>query len=209
VKYASLATMLSSLLVLSACSLFKSQEDAPQVYLLRPAPAPGAVAVPGVLAVQRPSVQPGLDTDLIMLTHGQELDHFAGSRWGEPLPRVVAVLAVQSLAGGGGFANVAEAGRAGVASDFELQLTVRHFEAAYESLGTAPVVQVALDCTLAAGAPRRVLGRCDAIASEQATDNRMGAIVAALEKAAQRAMAEVRSKAVAAATAASAGTAAR
>lgn len=201
-KYASFATMMSSLLLLSACSLFKSKEDAPQVYLLRAAPSSGAVAVPGVLTVMRPSVQPGLDTDLIMLTRGQELDHFAGSRWGEPLPRVIATLAVQSLAGGGGFANVAEAGRASVASDFELQLTVRHFEAAYEDLAQAPVVQVAFDCTLAAGTPRRVLGRCDATASEPAEANRMGAIAAALEKAAQRAMTEVRGKAVAAAAAA-------
>jgi ABC-type uncharacterized transport system auxiliary subunit len=183
--------------LLASCSLLKSKEDAPQVYLLRAAPATGAVAVPGVLVVMRPSVQPGLDTDLIMLTRGRELDHFAASRWGEPLPRVVAALAVQSLSGAGGFANVAEAGRAGVAGDFELLLTVRHFEAAYETLATAPVIQVAFDCTLTAGAPRRVLGRCDATASEPAEDNRMGAIVAAMEKAAQRALAEVRTRAVA------------
>ena len=208
-KYASITTIMSSLLLLSACSLFKSKEDTPQVYLLRPAPASGAVAVPGVLTVLRPSVQPGLDTDLIMLTRGQELDHFAGSRWGETLPRVIATLAVQSLAGGGGFANVAEAGRAGVASDFEMTLTARHFEAAYESLALAPVVQVAFDCTLTGGTPRRVLGRCDATASEPAEANRMGAIAAALEKAAQRAMGEVRSKAVAAANAATTGAAAR
>jgi ABC-type uncharacterized transport system auxiliary subunit len=209
VKYASITTMMSSLLLLSACSLFKSREAAPQVYLLRAAPTSGAAAIPGVLTVLRPSVQPGLDTDLIMLTRGQELDHFAGSRWGEPLPRVIATLAVQSLAGGGGFANVAEAGRAGVASDFELQLTVRHFEAAYENPALAPVIQVAFDCTLTAGAPRRVLARCDATASEPAQANRMAAIAAAMEKAAQRALGEVRSKAVAAANAAPAGAAAR
>ncbi len=199
-KYASITTMMSSLLLLAGCSLLKSKQEAPRVYLLRAAPAAGTVTVPGVLTVLRPSVQPGLDSDLIMLTHGgQELDHFAASRWGEPLPRVVTALAVQSLTGAGGFANVAEAGRAGVASDFELLLTVRHFEAAYETLSAVPVIQVAFDCTLAAGAPRRVLGRCDAMASEPAEDNRMGAIVAAMEKAAQRALAEVRTKAVAAA----------
>jgi cholesterol transport system auxiliary component len=194
---------------MASCSLLKSKEDAPQVYLLRAVPASGAVAVPAVLTVLRPVVQPGLDTDQIMLTHGLELDHFSASRWGEPLPRVVAMLAVQSLSGPGGFATVAESGRAGVASDFELMLTVRHFEAAYESLASAPVIQVAFDCALTAGTPRRVIGRCDATASEPAEDNRMGAIVAAMEKAAQRALAEVRTKAVAAANAAPAGAAAR
>lgn len=200
-KLASITALFVASSLLTACSLFKSKEGPPQVYQLRAAPASGAVAVPGVLTVLRPAVQPGLDTDLIRLTRGQELDHFAGSLWGEPLPRVVAVLAVQSLAGGGGFANVAETGRAGVASDFELMLTVRHFEAAYENVAMAPVIQVAFDCTLSAGAPRRVLGRCDATASEPASENRMGAIMAAMEKAAQRAMGEVRSKAVAAASA--------
>lgn len=201
-KYASITTAMSSLLLLTACSgLLSSKEDTPGIYVLRAAPASTApVAVPGVLAVLRPVVQPGLDTDLIMLTrNGQELDNFAASRWGESLPRVVAALAVQSLAGGGGFANVAEAGRAPVASDFELLLTVRHFEAAYESVGAAPVIQVAFECTLTAGSPRRVLGRCDASASEPADGNRMGAIVAAMEKAAQRALVEVRTEAVAAA----------
>jgi ABC-type uncharacterized transport system auxiliary subunit len=213
VKYASISTRvpihlfcgLLSAALLSACgSLLSSKDTPPSTYVLRAAPASAApAAVPGVLTVLRPVVQPGLDTDLIMLTrNGQELDHYAASRWGESLPRVVAALAVQSLAGGGGFANVAESGRAPVASDFELLLTVRHFEAAYESAVAAPVIQVAFECTLTAGAPRRVLGRCDAAASEPATGNRMGAIVAAMEIAAQRALAEVRAEAVAAAGAA-------
>jgi cholesterol transport system auxiliary component len=185
-------------MVLAACSGLRSKDLPDQTYLLRTAPATGPAAVPGVLAVARPSVQPGLDTDRIMLTrNGQELDQFAGSRWGESLPRVITALVVQSLSGGGGFANVIEAGRGTVTSDYELLLTVRHFEAAYAAGSAAPVIHVALECTLVAGAPRRVLGRCDAAASEPATENRMAAIVAAMERAAQRALAEVRTAAAA------------
>ncbi|HTQ37287.1 MAG TPA: ABC-type transport auxiliary lipoprotein family protein [Steroidobacteraceae bacterium] len=186
--------------LLAACSGLRSAAPPERTYLLRAAPAAaGPAAVPGVLAVLRPAVQPGLDTDNIMLTRaGQELDHFAASRWGEPLPRVIAALAVQSLAGGGGFANVVDAGSA-VASDYELLLTVRHFEAAYETEGAPPVIHVAFDCVLTTGSPRHVLGRCDAAASEPAADNRMAAIVAAMEGAAQRALADVRTAAVAAA----------
>lgn len=199
-KVASIAAAMSLGLLLAACSGLQSKDEPDQTYLLRAAPAPGAAAVPGVLAVLRPAVQPGLDTDRIMLTRGgQELDQFAASRWSESLPRVVAALAAQSLAGGGGFANVVEAGRATVASDYELLLTVRHFEASYDSAGAAPVIQVAFECTLTAGTPRRVLGRCDGAASEPAQGNRMALIVAALERAAQRALAEVRTAAVAAA----------
>lgn len=189
--------------LLTACSGLRSKDEPDRTYLLRAAPATGTAALPGVLSVLQPVVQPGFDTDRILLTRaGQELDHFAASRWGDALPRVIATLAVQSLAGGGGFTHVVEAGRPAVASDYELLLTVRHFEAAYESASALPVIQVAFDCTVTAGTPRRVLGRCDAAASEPAAENRMTAIVAAMELATQRALADVRAAAVSAARAA-------
>jgi len=188
--------------LLAGCSGLRSEAPPDQIYVLRAAPStPGPAAVPGVLSVLRPAVQPGLDTDRIMLTRdGQQLDHFAASRWGETLPHVVAALAAQSLTGGGGFANVMDAGRAAVVSDFELLLTVRRFEAAYETAGAPPVIHIEFECALLAGAPRHVLGRCDAAASESASDNRMSSIVGAMEHAAQRAFADVRTAAVAAAT---------
>ena len=191
------------LIALAACSGLRSKAEPDHMYLLRAAaPAPGPAAMPGVLVVLRPTVQPGLDTDRIMLTRaGQELDQFAASRWGESLQHVIAALAVQSLAGGGGFANVVESGSAAVASNYELLLTVRHFEAAYDA-GATPEIHVAFECVLTAGTPRRVLGRCDATANEPVGENRMAAIVAAMERAAQRALAEVRTGAVAAARAA-------
>jgi ABC-type uncharacterized transport system auxiliary subunit len=191
--------------LLTACSGLRSEAPPERTYVLRAAaPATGGAAVPGVLTILRPAVEPGLDTDRIMLTrNGQELDHFAASRWGESLPRVVAALAVQSLAGGGGFANVVDADRTSVASDYQLLLTVRHFEAAYGSDGGPPVIQVAFDCALLSSTSRQILGRCDAAASETADGNRMSAIVAAMERAAQRALADVRTGAVAAAQASS------
>ncbi len=190
------AALLGVLLV--ACSGLTSKTRPDQTYVLRAAPEAGAPAVSGVLAVLRPAVQPGLDTDRIMLTRpGQELDQFAASRWGESLPRVIAALAVESLAGGGGFGTVVDSSRAAVASDYELLLTVRHFEAAFDSPKAPPVIHVAFECTLAAGTPRRVIGRCDGAAEEPATENRMSAIVAAMERAGQRAMATVRAGAVA------------
>jgi cholesterol transport system auxiliary component len=203
VKSASITTVILTSALLASCSILQSKDEPDQTYLLRAAPAAtGPATVPGVLSLLRPVVQPGFDTDRIMLTrNGQELDHFAASRWGESLPRVVAALAMQSLSGGGGFANVVDAGRVNVAGDYELLLTVRHFEAAYET-GVAPVIHVAFECTLTAGVPRRVLGRCDAETTEPASGNRMAAIVAAMEIAAQRALATVRAAAVAAAIAA-------
>jgi ABC-type uncharacterized transport system auxiliary subunit len=181
--------------------MFGNGAVADRTYVLRAATPAGPPSVQGVLAVLRPAVQPGLDTDRIMLVRGgQELDHFAGTRWGDALSKVVGALAVQSLSGGDGFSTVVDPARAAVASNYELLLTVRHFEATYESAGSRPpVAHVAFECTLTAGTPRRVLGRCDAETSEPASSNSMGVIVAAMERAAQRAMAELRDSAVAAA----------
>ena len=185
-------------MLLVACSGLRNKSEPEVTYVLRAAPAPGAPAVQGVLAVLRPAVQPGLDTDRIMLTRaGQELDQFAASRWGESLPRVIAALTVESLAGGGGFATVVDSSRAAVTSDYELMLTVRHFEAAFGTGKAPPVIHVAFDCALMAGTPRKVIGRCDGMAEEAAAENRMSAIVAAMERAAQRALADVRAGAVA------------
>ncbi len=188
-----LSVLLAAVVLLTACSLRRAEPD--RIYVLRPAASAGAAAVTGVLAVPRPAVQPGLDTERIALVRaGNELDYYAASRWGDSLPRVLGAFAVEALAGSGGFTTVLAADRMAVASDYELLVTVRHFEAHYES--AAPVVQVALECALVAGAPRRVLGRCDAAASEVAEANRMGAIVAAFEVATRRAFEEARSKAV-------------
>jgi ABC-type uncharacterized transport system auxiliary subunit len=201
VKPASITTIILTASVLVACSGLTSKAQPDQTYVLHAAPSSaGAAGVQGVLAVLRPEVQPGLDTDRIMLTRaGQELDHFAASRWGESLSKVVGALVVESLAGSGGFTNVVDSGRAAVTNDYELLLTVRHFEAAYDGSGAAPVAHVVFECALTAGTPRRIIGRCDAAADEPAAANRISAIVAALESAAQRALADVRTAAVAAA----------
>ncbi len=189
-------------MLLTACSGLQRGDDPDRLYVLRPAPASTApIAVPGVLLVLRPAMQPGLENDRIaLLRDGNELNYYAASRWGDTLSRVLAAFAVESLAGPGGFGTVASADRAILASNFELLLTVRHFEVQYAD-GASPVAQVAFECVLTTGAPRRVLGRCDVSASEPADENRMGEIVPALERATQRAMAEMRTKAVAAATA--------
>jgi cholesterol transport system auxiliary component len=191
-------------LLLAGCGGLRSDASPDRIYVLKAAQpaAPATTIVPGMLVVQRPAVQPGLETDRIALTRpGNELDFFAASRWGGSLPAVLGAFAVQSLAGS--FATVAGAERGAGAGDFELLITARHFEAEYAQ-GGAPVVRVALDCLLVAAAPRRVVGGCDVDVREPAADNRMGAIVTAFEQAAQRALQEVRVKAVAAATAAAA-----
>jgi cholesterol transport system auxiliary component len=190
--------LLAGSALLCACSGLRSGAKADQIYVLHAAPVATGTPVAAVLAVPRPVAQPGLDTDRIaLLRAGNELDYYAASHYGETLTRVLGVLAVQSLAGGDGFATAISADRAAVHSDYDLLLTVRRFEADYAGGALLPTVQVAIDCMLIASSPRNVLGNCDGAASEPVAANRMSEIVAALERATQRALADVRTRAVA------------
>jgi ABC-type uncharacterized transport system auxiliary subunit len=193
-------------LLLAGCSGLRSGAVPDRIYVLNAAPFVATVEpLAAVLLVPRPVMQPGLDTDRIALVRpGNELDYYAASRFGEPLPKVLSALVLQSMGGADGFATTVSTDRAGLSGDFELLLTARRFEAEYLTGAALPSVQVAIDCLLVTGAPRRVLGRCDGAATEAATADRMGEIVLAMERAAQRALAEVRSKAVALARAAGA-----
>lgn len=185
--------------LLAGCGVLGGAKTEPdRLYVLRAAPVQGATPVAAVLSVVRPQVHPGLDSHRLALTRpGNELDYFAASRWGGSLPDVLAAFAVHSL--DGSFTTVVGGGRSAGPAQFELLLTARHFEAEYESGSGAPVVRVTLECLLVDASPRRVVGNCDAEAREPAGENRMAAIVRAFERAAQRAMEEVRGKATAAA----------
>jgi ABC-type uncharacterized transport system auxiliary subunit len=180
-----------ALLALAGCGGLRSDAEPDRLYVLRverPA-ASGEAPVAGLLLVPRPAVQPGLDTARIALTRpGNQLDFYAAARWSGALPQVLTAFAVQSL--DGAFTTVAAADRGPGAADFELLMTARHFEAEYDDAGGAPQVRVALESSF------------EVDVREPAERNRMSSIVAAFERAAQRALAEVRSSAVAAARAA-------
>lgn len=202
---AAAVTVLGMAALLAGCGGLRSRSEPDRIYILQAAPAAAAGTVPGLLLVPRPAVQPGLDTDRIALTRpGNELDYYAASRWGAALPPVLAAFAVQSM--NGSFTTVSSAERGAGAGDFELLLTVRHFEAEYAGGDGAPTVRVSLDCLLVNRAPRRVLGSCDSEVREPAGQNRMASIVAAFETASRRALEQVREKAVAAARTAAAAT---
>jgi ABC-type uncharacterized transport system auxiliary subunit len=190
----------ASLALLAGCKgLLRNEEMPDRIYVLHAAPAADSgQPVAAVLSVPRLVVGPGLDTDRIALTRaGNELDYYSASRYGDSLPKVLSTLVLQSMGGSDGFATAVSTERAALPSDFELLLTVRRFEAEYTAALSPPRAQVAIDCVLVAGAPRRVLGHCDGAATEPAGADRMGEIVPALERAAHKALAEIRTKAVA------------
>lgn len=182
----------------------KRSSPGEQVYILHPAalPATGAgnaATVNAMLVVPQPEAQPALNTPRIALTQpGNRLDYFADSRWGAPLPQVLGALLVESLVASKMFSVVAGTDPSAGHGDFQLLLTVRHFEAEYTGSATdsIPVARVSFECLLTSSSPRRVVGRCDAEAREPAAGNRMGEIVAALDRAAQKALSDMTGKAV-------------
>jgi ABC-type uncharacterized transport system auxiliary subunit len=189
----------AAMALLAACSGLKSSAPGEQIYVLHPAVTGSAGAVVNaMLVVPQPEVQPALNTHRIALTQPENrLDYFANSRWSAALPQVLGALAVESLVASKTFAVVAGVDPGAGAGDFQLLLTVRHFEAEYsgDPAGIAPVARVSIECLLTGGAPRHVLGRCDAQGQEPARENRMSEIVAALDVATQRVLSEIAGKA--------------
>lgn len=180
-------------LLLGGCGgLLRSTAPAEQTYRLRAAvPAAVAAPLPVTLQLLPVAVQPGLDTVRIALVQpGNRLDWYAGARWAGPLGDVAAALLAQSLRDSGRFARVAS-DAAAMDADLALAVTVRRFEAEQSGEGTVPVAQVRLECTVSNLATHRQIGAFTAQAQVPAQQNRLGAVVAALEQAAQQAVAEV------------------
>ena len=150
----------------------------------------GAVAIPADLTVLTPRVRTGLDNDRIAALYpDRRLDYFAAARWSGPLDEVVQDLALQAFHGR--FRNVGtdtSAFRGG----YWLELEVVDFQAEYTgSPAAAPTVHVHLHARVGNGMDRRVLGEFDADARQAAAENRLAAVVAAYEAAAQRALDEI------------------
>lgn len=191
-----LLVLLAPALLLGGCGgLLRSAAPAEQTYHLRAAAAAGAAGparpVPATLQLLPVAVQPGLDSARIALVRpGNRLDWYAGGRWAGPLGDVAAALLAQSLRDSGRFAQVG-VDAAAMDADLALAVTVRRFEAEQAGEAGLPVARVQLDCTVSNLVTHRQLGAFTAEARVPAQQNRLGAVVAALEQAAQQAVAEV------------------
>lgn len=179
--------------LLSGCSLFKSNLVQEQVYVLRPvAPAAAATTVSAGLQLPKPTMDPGLDNERIALVRpGNRMDYYAGARWGGTLADVWDSLIAQRTRASGAFA-VVDTDRGGFGAQYVLAITVRRFEAEYgANPDAAPTARVMLECTVGDRVARRTLANFDIVASAPADANRLGAVVAALDRAANEAITQV------------------
>jgi cholesterol transport system auxiliary component len=180
-------------LVLAGCAGgLRSDAPAVQTYFLRVVPpraAPAPTPAAGSLQVARPLPAPGLAGDAIVVVQpDRRIDAYAASRWAGSLPDLVESLAVETFRSRGEIATVVDS-RSAFPAEWLLQVRIRRFDAQYTSAGGAPRVVVALDCTLGRRVDRDIVATFAAEGSAQASDNRLGAVVAAFEQAANEALA--------------------
>jgi len=180
----------------AACtgSLFQSKVVAPSTYLLS-APAAASAAAPaplaGDLAVLKPRVRAGLDTDRIAVLYpDRRLQYFADARWSGSLDDVVQDLAVQAFRNGAQLKNVS-ADASVFGSGYWLEIEIADFQAEYASAGAPPTINVRLLARVGSAGTRHILASFNAGARQTATDNRLTAIVDAYERAVNAALAEI------------------
>lgn len=198
---------------LGACtgSLFQSKAVPPAVYMLSAAmqPAGSAAAAPAApagggpagagpastmpfdLAVLKPKLRTGLETDRIAVLYpDQRLDYFADARWSGPLGDVLQDLVLQEFHSRANLRTVSSDASV-FSSAYWLETEVTDFQAEYVPAATAPTVRVHILARVGSSGDRRILGQFDVTAVQPAADNRLTAIVEAYAHAADVAMTQI------------------
>lgn len=182
----------------SACtgSLLESKLPVNLAYVLASAPAAANHTPLAVdLAIGRPNMAPGLESERIAVVDGRQLDYYRGARWGSRSADVVQTLLVDSWQDQHLFRSVT-AEQARVSADYVLDVDVRDFQS--EQRAGAPRVNVQLVGRLIRVVDRRLIGTYQAQSQVDATEERMSAVVAAFESAAQQVALELANQAHAA-----------
>lgn len=186
-----LAAALGAALLCAGCGggLFRSDIPVPATYVLLPAePVEASSGSPTRtvdLVVGVPHVAPGLDTQRIAVLRERRLDYFRDARWGGTTAEIVQALVVATLQDRALFRSVT-AEQARIAAHYMLDIEVRDFQAQYDD-SNAPGVQVAFLARIVRIADRRLIGTVRVAADRVAQANRMSAVAAAFEEAAQEA----------------------
>jgi ABC-type uncharacterized transport system auxiliary subunit len=155
------------------------------------APVGAAAAVAVDLAVIKPRVRAGLDTDRIAALYpDRRMDYFADVRWTAALDEVLQDLAVQEIRLNPGLHNVS-ADLSVFASTYWLEIEVLDFQAEYSAANAAPTVRVHFLARIGNAGDRHVLARFEPDIHEAAADNRMSSIVDAYNRAADQALADI------------------
>lgn len=173
----------------TACgSLFESKISLPARYVIAAAPAAASSSQTAAsetdLAISRPDVAPGLDSDRIAVLRGRQLDYFRGVQWGGSVTEVVQAMLVNSFQGQQLFHSVTSE-QARVSSNYLLDVEVRDFQAEYSEGRASPQVRVTIVGRIIRIKDRQLIDTLVATASRPAQENHMDVVAAAFESAAQ------------------------
>ena len=179
----------------SGCSAgLHSSAPSPQTYLLKVMEPParedqGTQQQPKAsIQISRPQARPGLDTDRIAIVKpGHKGDYYASAQWAGAVPDVVESLLIDRLRASRRW-TVVQSSRNAFPADYLLQVRVSSFDAEYTDEKSAPRVTVAMDCTIGRRVDREMLAAFSVTGTALADANRLGAVAAAFETAANAAL---------------------
>jgi cholesterol transport system auxiliary component len=176
----------ASALSLSACGNLLGPPDAGSIYTVRPSfsPAPAQTEKVGwALAVMRPDVSGGLDTDRIALIQADgTMDYYAKATFPDRLPATIQRALVDGFEASGRITGVAREQDA-LHTDYNLLTEVKDFEAKYSAPDTVPSVTVVLNVKLSTSHSRKIIGSFITTQTVNATANSTAAVTQALSQA--------------------------
>jgi cholesterol transport system auxiliary component len=181
-------------LTLSGCGTdLLGPPEAGPIYPVRPTFTPPAAGekVSWALAVMRPDVPSGLDTDRIALLQANgTLDYYAKATYPERVPAAVQRALVDGFESSGRIVAVARE-QDTLHADYNLVTEVKDFEAKYSVQDGIPQAVVVIHAKLSTAHGRKIVGNFTASKSAAASVNSTGAAVQALSQALNEAVTDI------------------
>jgi cholesterol transport system auxiliary component len=178
-------------------SLFESDLPAVTRYVIATPPPATSVSPSSAsqvdLAIGRPDVAPGLDTERIAVIRGHELDYYRGALWRGTVLDTVQAYLVTTLQEQKLFRSVASE-QARVGGEYLLDVEVRDFQAEYAGGAATPTAHVSVVGRIIRIRDRKLIETISAAATKQAGENRLAAVASAFETAMQQVSLDIASR---------------
>ena len=170
------------ILAVAACQL-PGQGAPPRKFRVTPKTTfpPDLPKVAWSLVVDRPTIEPSIDTDRIARTTGVEVEYYAGATWVDRPAAMIEPLIIQSFKNSGAI-DVVAGRRSDVRPDFMLQTNIGAFQAQPTDSGP-PEARVVMSARLMAMPKREVVGTTEIGRSAPAAAQDLPAIAAAFDDA--------------------------
>jgi cholesterol transport system auxiliary component len=178
---------------LGGCALANvASEPAPQLFMLTAGQpnAAGAVEAPTAqILVDEFAATAAVDTARIVFQpNPNEIKYYAGARWSDRAPRMIQILAVETLQNSGRFSSVAARGSE-IRGDYVLKGDIRQFAA--EANGDQTGVRVDILARLVNADDRSIVASRDFNVSVPVTGSGIAAVVAAYDAALRQNLSEI------------------